>query len=192
MTELAAIPEVAAAHPEAAARLVARHGTDAPAVAARRPREHSARPGRHTGGAGRCRPGRPGAEPSLERLVVRFVQSLPLAIDLLEQGRLDAGKVVQLDVLQTDATAGEGGKELEEVGVAGGLLADLADALAAEAPPGTEDLDRLEKLCDMVRHTSLCGLGQTAPNPTLSTLRYFRSEYESRLRSRSRTRRSSA
>jgi bidirectional [NiFe] hydrogenase diaphorase subunit len=48
---------------------------------------------------------------------------------------------------------------------------------------GQEDLERLEKLCDMVRHTSLCGLGQTAPNPTLSTLRYFRHEYEARLRS---------
>ncbi|MGC8742164.1 MAG: NADH-quinone oxidoreductase subunit NuoF [Candidatus Sumerlaeaceae bacterium] len=40
-----------------------------------------------------------------------------------------------------------------------------------------EDLDLLEELCDMVRHTSLCGLGQTAPNPVISTLRYFRDEY---------------
>ena len=40
-----------------------------------------------------------------------------------------------------------------------------------------DDLVLLEKLCDMVRNTSLCGLGQTAPNPVLSTLRYFRSEY---------------
>jgi bidirectional [NiFe] hydrogenase diaphorase subunit len=40
------------------------------------------------------------------------------------------------------------------------------------------DLAKLEELCDMVRNTSLCGLGQTAPNPTLSTLRYFRKEYE--------------
>ncbi len=40
------------------------------------------------------------------------------------------------------------------------------------------DLAKLEELCDMVRHTSLCGLGQTAPNPTLSTLRFFRKEYE--------------
>jgi bidirectional [NiFe] hydrogenase diaphorase subunit len=39
------------------------------------------------------------------------------------------------------------------------------------------DLQRLEELCDMVRNTSLCGLGQTAPNPTLSTLRFFRNEY---------------
>jgi bidirectional [NiFe] hydrogenase diaphorase subunit len=40
------------------------------------------------------------------------------------------------------------------------------------------DLARLEELCDMVRNTSLCGLGQTAPNPTTSTLRFFRNEYE--------------
>ena len=44
-----------------------------------------------------------------------------------------------------------------------------------EATP--RDLVLLEKLCDMVRNTSLCGLGQTAPNPVLSTLRYFRNEY---------------
>lgn len=44
-----------------------------------------------------------------------------------------------------------------------------------EATP--HDLILLEKLCDMVRNTSLCGLGQTAPNPVLSTLRYFRDEY---------------
>jgi len=43
------------------------------------------------------------------------------------------------------------------------------------------DLMKLEELCDMVRHTSLCGLGQTAPNPTLSTLRFFRNEYEALL-----------
>jgi bidirectional [NiFe] hydrogenase diaphorase subunit len=40
-----------------------------------------------------------------------------------------------------------------------------------------DDLALLEELCDMVKHTSLCGLGQTAPNPVLSTLRYFREEY---------------
>jgi bidirectional [NiFe] hydrogenase diaphorase subunit len=39
------------------------------------------------------------------------------------------------------------------------------------------DLAKLEELCDMVKNTSLCGLGQTAPNPTLSTLRFFRNEY---------------
>jgi len=40
------------------------------------------------------------------------------------------------------------------------------------------DLQMLETLCDLVRNTSLCGLGQSAPNPVLSTLRYFRPEYE--------------
>lgn len=40
-----------------------------------------------------------------------------------------------------------------------------------------ETLAMLEQLCDLVRNTSLCGLGQTAPNPVLSTLRYFRDEY---------------
>jgi bidirectional [NiFe] hydrogenase diaphorase subunit len=39
------------------------------------------------------------------------------------------------------------------------------------------DLALLEELCDVVQHTSLCGLGQTAPNPVVSTLRYFRDEY---------------
>jgi bidirectional [NiFe] hydrogenase diaphorase subunit len=46
-----------------------------------------------------------------------------------------------------------------------------------------KDLLQLEELCDMVKHTSLCGLGQTAPNPVLSTLRYFRGEYLQRLQS---------
>lgn len=41
----------------------------------------------------------------------------------------------------------------------------------------TKELTLLEKLCKMVRETSLCGLGQTAPNPVNSTLRYFRQEY---------------
>jgi NADH:ubiquinone oxidoreductase subunit F (NADH-binding) len=40
-----------------------------------------------------------------------------------------------------------------------------------------EDLVLLEELCDMVQNTSLCGLGQSAPNPVVSTLRYFRNEY---------------
>ena len=45
----------------------------------------------------------------------------------------------------------------------------------------SKDLALLEELCEMVRETSLCGLGQTAPNPVVSTLRYFRSEYEDKL-----------
>jgi bidirectional [NiFe] hydrogenase diaphorase subunit len=52
----------------------------------------------------------------------------------------------------------------------------LTRILNRQANP--RDLQKLEELCDMVRHTSLCGLGQTAPNPVLSTLRFFRHEYE--------------
>jgi bidirectional [NiFe] hydrogenase diaphorase subunit len=52
------------------------------------------------------------------------------------------------------------------------LLCKILDRKATE-----RDLKKLEELCDMVRNTSLCGLGQTAPNPVLSTLRFFRKEY---------------
>ncbi|MBA7677872.1 NADP-reducing hydrogenase subunit HndC [subsurface metagenome] len=41
-----------------------------------------------------------------------------------------------------------------------------------------EDLDQLELLAEHIKKSSLCGLGQTAPNPVLSTLRHFRDEYE--------------
>lgn len=41
----------------------------------------------------------------------------------------------------------------------------------------SKDIDKLERLAHIVKNTSLCGLGQTAPNPVLSTLRYFRDEY---------------
>ncbi len=43
---------------------------------------------------------------------------------------------------------------------------------------GPADLALIQELSDLVRNTSLCGLGQTAPNPVLSTIRYFRQEYE--------------
>ena len=52
------------------------------------------------------------------------------------------------------------------------LLAKITQGTAT-----SDDLALLEELCDLVKHTSLCGLGQTAPNPVLSTLRYFKDEY---------------
>jgi hypothetical protein len=52
------------------------------------------------------------------------------------------------------------------------LLTKIAEGKATPA-----DIERLEKLGDMVRATALCGLGQTAPNPVFSTLKYFRDEY---------------
>jgi bidirectional [NiFe] hydrogenase diaphorase subunit len=51
----------------------------------------------------------------------------------------------------------------------------LTKILAGKAT--IRDIEQLEELCDMVRNTSLCGLGQTAPNPVMSTLRFFRQEY---------------
>jgi bidirectional [NiFe] hydrogenase diaphorase subunit len=57
-----------------------------------------------------------------------------------------------------------------------GLLSRIGGGSATYA-----DLAQLEELCDLVRHTSLCGLGQAAPNPVLSTLRHFRDEYVSHI-----------
>jgi bidirectional [NiFe] hydrogenase diaphorase subunit len=51
----------------------------------------------------------------------------------------------------------------------------LTKILARKAT--ARDLGKLEELCDLVRSTSLCGLGMTAPNPVVSTLRFFRPEY---------------
>ena len=53
------------------------------------------------------------------------------------------------------------------------LLSKFVDKTATLA-----DLIKLEGLCKLVKHTSLCGLGQAAPNPVISTLNYFREEYE--------------
>jgi bidirectional [NiFe] hydrogenase diaphorase subunit len=57
------------------------------------------------------------------------------------------------------------------------LLDTILAGQATEA-----DLARLEELCKMVKALSLCGLGQSAPNPILSTLKYFRPEYEVKLK----------
>ena len=57
-----------------------------------------------------------------------------------------------------------------------GLLAKICAGEATLA-----DLELLERLCDVVKNTSLCGLGQTAPNPVLSTLKYFRHEYRAHI-----------
>ena len=46
------------------------------------------------------------------------------------------------------------------------------------------DIQELQHLAEMVKKTSLCGLGKTAPNPVLSTIKYFRSEYEAHLQKR--------
>ncbi len=58
----------------------------------------------------------------------------------------------------------------------------LQKITTGEATPA--DLALLEELCDLVMNTSLCGLGQGAPNPVLTTLRYFRGEYEAHINGR--------
>jgi bidirectional [NiFe] hydrogenase diaphorase subunit len=56
----------------------------------------------------------------------------------------------------------------------------LLDAITKlQASP--KDVTLLEELCDLVKNTSLCGLGQSAPNPVLSTLRYFADEYKAHI-----------
>jgi NADH-quinone oxidoreductase subunit F len=44
-----------------------------------------------------------------------------------------------------------------------------------------EDIDTLERLAKVIKNSALCGLGQTCPNPILTTLRYFRNEYEAHI-----------
>jgi len=65
----------------------------------------------------------------------------------------------------------EGLKRLLEV------LTDICEGNGRE-----EDLNLLEELSETLRDFSLCGLGKTAPNPVMSTLRYFREEYEAHIR----------
>ena len=55
-------------------------------------------------------------------------------------------------------------------------MKELLDAIA-EGRACDDDLRKLEELANQVKITSLCGLGQTAPNPVLTTLKYFREEY---------------
>jgi NADH:ubiquinone oxidoreductase subunit F (NADH-binding)/NADH:ubiquinone oxidoreductase subunit E/Pyruvate/2-oxoacid:ferredoxin oxidoreductase delta subunit len=62
-------------------------------------------------------------------------------------------------------------------------LLDILDNLCA-GKGRASDLEELERLCRQVGAGSLCGLGKTAPNPVLTTLRYFREEYEAHIQGR--------
>lgn len=59
------------------------------------------------------------------------------------------------------------------------MLSTLERICAGKGQPG--DVDYLIELCEDIASSSLCGLGQTAPNPVLSTIRYFRDEYETHI-----------
>ena len=60
-------------------------------------------------------------------------------------------------------------------------LLEMLDKITA-GKATVEDLDRLEDLCNYIKANSLCGLGQTAPNPVLATLKFFREEYIAHVR----------
>ena len=59
------------------------------------------------------------------------------------------------------------------------ILARITEGMGREG-----DIELLEELCEGVKSGALCGLGQTAPNPVLTTIRYFRGEYEAHIRER--------
>ena len=59
------------------------------------------------------------------------------------------------------------------------MLEILTDITEGRGQPG--DIERLEKLGEYIKKGSLCGLGQGAPNPVLSTIKYFREEYEAHI-----------
>ena len=59
------------------------------------------------------------------------------------------------------------------------MLEIVTDITEGRGKP--EQIDLLEELADTVSQTALCGLGKTAPNPVLTTLRYFRPEYEAHI-----------
>lgn len=62
------------------------------------------------------------------------------------------------------------------------MLSTLERICAGKGQPG--DVEYLQELAQHVKASSLCGLGQTAPNPVLTTIRYFRDEYEAHIRER--------
>ena len=111
------------------------------------------------------------------------------------------------DIVQTGAIVGSGGMVVIDnfncmVSVAKFFLEFTTDESCGKCPPcrvGTKvmhdklvditegrgeegDIELLQDLCGDIINTSLCGLGQTAPNPVLSTIRYFRDEYESHIK----------
>jgi NADH-quinone oxidoreductase subunit F len=62
------------------------------------------------------------------------------------------------------------------------MLETLTRICAGEGKEG--DIELLDQLAGLVKNNSLCGLGQTAPNPVQTTLKYFRSEYEAHITNR--------
>ena len=57
------------------------------------------------------------------------------------------------------------------------ILTDITEGRGRE-----DDIDLLSTIAPMIKETSLCGLGSTAPNPVITTIKYFRDEYEAHIR----------
>ncbi|MGD9142066.1 MAG: NADH-ubiquinone oxidoreductase-F iron-sulfur binding region domain-containing protein, partial [bacterium] len=60
------------------------------------------------------------------------------------------------------------------------MLEILTRITMGEGEPG--DIEKLQKLGQQIRESSLCGLGQSAPNPALTTIKYYRDEYEAHIK----------
>ncbi|KKL73990.1 hypothetical protein LCGC14_2069340, partial [marine sediment metagenome] len=92
---------------------------------------------------------------------------------------LEAGGKTDQDLLQLvsfQLGEEEFGVDILKVQEINRMLEITTDITEGRGTP--EQLDLLEELADTVSQTALCGLGKTAPNPVLSTVRYFRDEYE--------------
>ncbi len=85
--------------------------------------------------------------------------------------------MVEVARFYLDFTADESCGKCTPCRVGSRRILEMLDTLL-EQKGDMEMLDKLEDLCETVRDTALCGLGQTAPNPVLSTMKYFRNEYE--------------
>ena len=85
---------------------------------------------------------------------------------------------MQVLILQNSSLNSPSTKAAENARLAVSVTEDFWNILKITSGKATlQDLDEMEKLCYYIKANSLCGLGQTAPNPVLSTLRYFRDEY---------------
>ena len=117
-------------------------------------------------------------------------ETLALAESALEQGELPIAALVVLDDRDCMVdisrfflrfTCGESCGKCTFCRIGTRRMLEVLDRLC-EGRGGAEDLDNLEELADKVSRNSLCGLGQTAPNPVLTTIRYFKEEYLSHIR----------
>ncbi|MDD2449780.1 MAG: NADH-ubiquinone oxidoreductase-F iron-sulfur binding region domain-containing protein, partial [Sulfurimonas sp.] len=88
----------------------------------------------------------------------------------------DSSNMVEIARFFMDFCANESCGKCTPCRVGTTQLTGLLDKFIAKEA-SHQDFDLLKKMCGVVKSTSLCGLGQTAPNPVLSTIKYFEDEY---------------